>query len=168
MDNMYRNLVSKVRSESQASFDIEEDSKGLEDHTYTKEDLQSYEESVPKPLSFAKPPPLSPVKKLEPIHLGARKKELKLSPVKVKSKSMQDFAQKSNEYAFERTASGFAKGKSNNRSNVVFGDETMMEKDKILENKFLLKNDKHPNSIDKGELTLSGTHISCSCTKSIF
>lgn len=159
---MYRTLVTKVRSGSQASFDVEEDSKGHEDHTYTKEDLQSYEESLPKALSFAKPP-ISPIKKLEPINLGARKKELtKLSPVKIKSKSMQDFAvQKPAEFLLERTGSGFVK-----RRNSRGGDEQDLGEREIKN--FLSKNDKHPNSIEKGELTLSGTHCYCSCTKSIF
>lgn len=144
----------KVRSGSQASF--EEDSKGHEDHTYTKEDLQSYEETLPKPLSYAKPP-LSPVKKLEPINLGARKKDIKLSPVKIKSKSMQDFGQKNAEFIFERTGSGFGRRKGSKDA----GDEKTGD----IKN-FLLKNDKHPNTIEKGELTLSGMQ-KC-CTKSMF
>ncbi|GLV35822.1 uncharacterized protein CBL_01026 [Carabus blaptoides fortunei] len=133
LDDIYRTLVVKVRSGSQASY--EEDSKGHEDHTYTKEDLQSYEESLPKPLSFAKPP-LSPVK-LAPL----RKKHL--SPVKLKSKSMQDFAQKGGEFIFERTGSGF-------------GRRSKDPDEKSLELKNFLLKDKHPNVIDKGELTLSG------------
>lgn len=143
-------MVSKVRSGSQASFD--EDSKAHEENTYTKEDLQSYEETLPKPPPFAKPV-LSPLKKLDSIGLGARKKDLKLSPVKIKSKSMQDFTQKSNDYLFDGTGFGKRRG---SRTNVL--DD--LDSEKYIESKnFLLKNDKHPNSIDKGELTLSGMHL---------
>lgn len=150
LDDIYRNMVVKVRSGSQASFD--EDSKAHEENTYTKEDLQSYEESLPKPPPFTKPV-LSPLKKLDPIALGARKKDIKLSPVKIKSKSMQDFSQKSNDFLFDGTGFGKRRG---SRTNIL--DD--LDSDKNTENKsFLLKNDKHPNSIDKGELTLSGMQL---------
>lgn len=142
-------MVVKVRSGSQASFD--EDSKAHEENTYTKEDLQSFEESLPKPPTFSKPA-LSPLKKLDGVNLGARKKDIKLSPVKMKSKSMQDFGQKSNDFLFEGT--GFAKRRGS-RTNVY--DDVDFGSDKNSEGKsFLLKNDKHPNTIEKGELTLSG------------
>lgn len=148
LDDIYRNMVAKARSGSQASFD--EDSKAHEENTYTKEDLQSFEEPLPKPPLFAKPV-LSPLKKLDSIGLGARKKELKLSPVKVKSKSMQDFSQKSNEFLYD----GF-KERKGSRTNIL--DD--LDNDKSLDSKnFLLKNDKHPNSIEKGELTLSGMQL---------
>lgn len=142
-------MVTKVRSGSQASFD--EDEKNHEENTYTKEDLQSFEEVLPKPPPFTKPV-LSPLKKLDSISLGARKKDIKLSPVKMKSKSMQDFSQKSNEFLYDST---FAKRRGS-RTN-IFDDS---DNDKSTESKnFLLKNDKHPNSIEKGELTLSGMQL---------
>lgn len=150
LDDIYRSMVAKVRSGSQASFD--EDSKALEENTYTKEDLQSFEESVPKPPTFSKPI-LSPLTKLESIHLGARKKDIKLSPVKLKSKSMQDFGQKSNESQIENTVFGKRRG---SRTNIF--DDLDHGFDKNIDNSktLLLKNDKHPNTIEKGELTLSG------------
>lgn len=150
MDDIYRSMVTKVRSGSQASFD--EDSKAHEENTYTKEDLQSFEESVPKPPTLTKPL-LSPLRKLEPINLGARKKDVKLSPVKIKSKSMQDFGQKSNEFLTDNSVFGRRRGSRTS----VFDDLDVGNDKAIDSNKsFLLKNDKHPNSIEKGELTLSG------------
>lgn len=143
-------MVVKVRSGSQASFD--EDSKALEENTYTKEDLQSFEESLPKPPAFSKPI-LSPITKLESLNLGARKKDVKLSPVKLKSKSMQDFAQKSNEFQIDSTIFGKRKGShANIHDDLDLGPDKNPESNKSL----LLKNDKHPNTIEKGELTLSG------------
>lgn len=143
-------MVTKVRSGSQASFD--EDSKAHEENTYTKEDLHSFEESLPKPPPIAKPI-LSPLKKLDSISLGARKKDIKLSPVKIKSKSMQDFSQKSNEFLYDNNT--FTKRRGS-RTNIF--DDSDNEKSTDSKN-FLLKNDKHPNSIEKGELTLSGMQL---------
>lgn len=67
LDEVYRDLVVKKRAESQ-SFSLGDPT---EDATYNKDELLSYEE-----------PAREPVKKLEPISLGARKKDIKLSPVK--------------------------------------------------------------------------------------
>lgn len=70
MDDVYRGLVKKARAESQ-SLSLGEPT---EDATYGREEIPSYEEPI-NPQHFA-------VKGLEAISLGARKKDLKLSPIK--------------------------------------------------------------------------------------
>ncbi|KAJ8942919.1 hypothetical protein NQ314_009894 [Rhamnusium bicolor] len=67
LDDIYRGLVKKARAESQ-SFSLHDN---REDATYVTDDILSLEE----PLNL-------PPKKLEPLPLGARKKDLKLSPLK--------------------------------------------------------------------------------------
>lgn len=76
LDEIYRDLVFKKRAESQ-SFSLGDPT---EDATYNKDELLSYEE-----------PAREPIKKLEPISLGARKKEIKLSPVKANSITGNEF-----------------------------------------------------------------------------
>ncbi|GJQ83152.1 hypothetical protein Trydic_g15387 [Trypoxylus dichotomus] len=73
LDEIYRGIVVKKRAESQ-SLSLGEPT---EDATYTRDDLPSYEE--PPHLPHAP-------KSLEPLPLGARKKEIKLSPLKAKPK----------------------------------------------------------------------------------
>ncbi|XP_017783917.1 PREDICTED: centrosomal protein of 164 kDa isoform X2 [Nicrophorus vespilloides] len=72
LDNVYRGLVKKKRTESQ-SLSIGEQN---EDATYTRDDLPSLEE-----------PPFMH-KQFESLSLGARKKEPKLSPMKAR---LEDF-----------------------------------------------------------------------------
>ncbi|XP_071056154.1 centrosomal protein of 164 kDa isoform X2 [Onthophagus taurus] len=68
LDEIYRGIVVKKRAESQ-SLSLGEPT---EDATYTRDELPSYEESP------------HPPKTLEPLSLGARKKDLKLSPLSSK------------------------------------------------------------------------------------
>lgn len=82
LDDVYRGLVKKARTESQ-SLSIGEPT---EDATYIRDDLPSYEET---PVIQASLLP----KTLEPLSLGARKKENKLSPLK--AKPVVDFFDKS-------------------------------------------------------------------------
>ncbi|KAJ8936296.1 hypothetical protein NQ318_001489 [Aromia moschata] len=127
LDDIYRGLVKKARTESQ-SISLQDNK---EDITYITDDILSLEE----PLSNL------PYKKLEPIIVGAKKKDLKLSPLKVSpnvspKRELKLFKQKSEDFALgsKKLSLGFSS----------FDEEK--------EGTF----DKHPRSLDKSELKIAG------------
>lgn len=125
---MYRGLVKKARAESQ-SISLQDN---REDITYITDDILSLEEPVSN----------LPSKKLEPLPLGARKKDVKLSPLKLSpnvspKRDLKLFKQKSEDYAVgsKKLSLGFNSF-----------DE---EKDSIF--------DKHPRNLERsGELKVAG------------
>lgn len=104
LDDVYRGLVTKARTESQ-SLSIGEPT---EDATYIRDDLPSYEET---PIIQASLLP----KTLEPLSLGARKKDNKLSPLKAKpvinffDKSSTNRPKLSKQKSEEQFKTGFSK-----------------------------------------------------------
>lgn len=129
LDNIYRGLVVKARTESQ-SLSLAEPS---EDATYTRDDLPSYEE----------PPPLP---------LGKIKKDIRLSPIKSKPKLITNAGGDINppiqiklpkQKSEERPSSATPTRKINLSLFSSFDERNS-------------KYDKHPQKIYKQELTLSG------------
>lgn len=135
LDETYKDLVKKARTDSQ-SFSLQ-DTKDKEDQTYVTDDI----------LSMDEPLGLKP-KKLEPLLFGARKKEnIKLSPLKVSptvspKRELKLFKQRSEDFAIgtKKLSLGFSSFDNDKEMN--------LEKEINFE--------KHPRSIDKTELKLSG------------
>lgn len=126
LDDIYRGLVKKARTESQ-SFSLQEN---REDATYVTDDILSIEEPI---LS-------TPQKKLEPLPIGPRKPDIRLSPLKLSpntspKRDVKLLKQKSEDLAAvpRKLSLGF-----NSFDNGI--------------DMF----DKHPRSIDKSELKLIG------------
>lgn len=129
---MYRNLVAKKKTESQ-SFSIGEPT---EDATYNRDELPSYEE-----------PPHHGEKRLDPPSLGARKKEIKLSPMKPKnSDNPSDISPKlSKQRSEERPSSN------------IFTKRIGLQMFNSFDDKKELNYEKHPRNFDRNEFSLSGT-----------
>lgn len=127
LDDIYRGLVKKARADSQ-SLSLQEN---REDATYVPDDI----------LSFDEAPSNIPPKKLEPLLLGARKKEIKLSPLKLSpsaspKRELKLFKQKSEDFAIgtKKLSLGFSSFDEDKDGNF----------------------DKHPRTLDKPEVKLTG------------
>lgn len=128
LDDVYRGLVKKARAESQ-SISLHDN---REDMTYITDDILSLEEPLVN----------LPPKKLEPLPLGARKKDMKLSPLKLSpnaspKRDLKLFKQKSEDYTVgnKKLSLGFSSFDEEKDSNF----------------------DKHPRSLDRsGELRVAG------------
>ncbi|XP_023016236.2 centrosomal protein 164 isoform X1 [Leptinotarsa decemlineata] len=127
LDDIYRGLVKKARTESQ-SFSLQDN---REDMTYVTDDILSMDE---QPILNIPP------KKLDSLPLGARKKDIKLSPLKMSpsaspKRELKLFKQKSEDFAVgtKKLSLGFSS----------------LDEDGSF--------DKHPRSLDnKTELKVSG------------
>lgn len=120
-------MVKKARADSQSQ-SLQENK---DDATFNADDILSLDETTSN----------LPPKKLEPLILGARKKEVKLSPLKVSpsaspKRELKLFKQRSEDFAIgtKKLSLGFSS----------FDDD----KDGNF--------DKHPRTLDKPEIKLSG------------
>lgn len=127
LDDVYRGLVKKARAESQSQ-SLQEN---RDDATYIADDILSLDET----------PSNLPPKKLEPLLLGARKKEIKLTPLKVSpsaspKRELKLFKQRSEDFAIgtKKLSLGFSSFDEDKDGNF----------------------DKHPRTLEKPELKLSG------------
>lgn len=127
LDDIYRGIVKKARAESQ-SLSLQDNK---EDATYMADDVLSLDET----------PSNQQPKKLEPLLLGARKKDIKLAPLKVSpsaspKRELKLFKQRSEDFAIgtKKLSLGFSSFDEDKDGNF----------------------DKHPRSMDKPELKLSG------------
>lgn len=127
LDDVYRGLVKKARAESQSQ-SLQENK---DDATYIADDILSLDET----------PSNVPPKKLEPLLLGARKKEIKLTPLKVSpsaspKRELKLFKQRSEDFAIgtKKLSLGFSSFDEDKDGNF----------------------DKHPRTLEKPELKLSG------------
>ncbi|ENN71396.1 hypothetical protein YQE_11900, partial [Dendroctonus ponderosae] len=129
LDDIYRNLVKKVRAESQ-SLSINEPT---EDATYAKEDeLKSYEEMLPPDFP-----------KLQPLTLGPRKRDIRLSPLKLSPAHSP------------RHESRLLKQRS---EDILVGTNKFLHKFSSFDedNKEMGMFDKHPRTLEKMELKVTG------------
>ncbi|RZC42977.1 centrosomal protein of 164 kDa [Asbolus verrucosus] len=121
LDDVYRGLVKKVRAESQ-SLSLGEPT---EDATYARDEIPSYEE-----------PPLS--KKLDPIFLGAKKKDIKLSPLKTSPKHEARLL------------------KQRSDDQILSSRKISLNIFNSFDEKIDANFDKHPRSLEKTELKITG------------
>ncbi|KAG5862949.1 hypothetical protein JTB14_033691 [Gonioctena quinquepunctata] len=127
LDDIYRGLVKKARTDSQ-SFSLQDN---REDMTYVTDDILSMEEPV---LSM-------PPKTLDPLSLGARKKEIKLNPLKLSPSASPKRELK----LFKQMSEDFAVG----TKKLSLGFSSL---DEDKDGSF----NKHPRSLEKSELRVSG------------
>ncbi|CAH1159407.1 unnamed protein product [Phaedon cochleariae] len=129
LDEIYRGLVKKARTDSQSLSLQEKDAK--EDATYVTDDILSLDE----PVVIVAP------KKLDPLQLGARKKDIRLSPLKLSpsaspKKELKLFKQRSEDFSVgpKRLSLGFSSFDENKDGSFS----------------------RHPRSLDRNELKVSG------------
>ncbi|XP_066245035.1 centrosomal protein of 164 kDa isoform X3 [Euwallacea similis] len=128
LDDVYRSLVKKARAESQ-SLSLNEPT---EDATYAKEDeLKSFEES------------LADVQKLQPLSLASRKRDIRLSPLKLSPAHSP------------RHESKLLKQRS---EDILVGSNKFLHKFSSFdeENKEMGMFDKHPRVLERMELKVTG------------
>ncbi|XP_066142171.1 centrosomal protein of 164 kDa isoform X1 [Euwallacea fornicatus] len=128
LDDVYRSLVKKARAESQ-SLSLNEPT---EDATYAKEDeLKSFEES------------LADVQKLQPLSLVSRKRDIRLSPLKLSPAHSP------------RHESKLLKQRS---EDILVGSNKFLHKFSSFdeENKEVGVFDKHPKVLERMELKVTG------------
>ncbi|XP_050308283.1 myosin-11 [Anthonomus grandis grandis] len=131
LDDVYRGIVKKVRAESQ-SLSLNDQA---EDATYAKEDeLKSYEESIHVTIP----------QKLQPLSLGTKKKDVRLSPLKLSPAHSPKHESK------------LLKQRS---EDILIGSNKFLHKFSSFDednSKDIGMFDKHPRALEKMELKVTG------------